>query len=99
MDCSWLDIYFTNNNKIEFAKQICFKNEPWIKIILPHHTESIIIPIILNKGQNNFNRNFRIGMSLQKFIDKSQLFDFDAFKYMLRPETGNMIWSNEVVAR
>jgi hypothetical protein len=98
MDCSWLDSYFTSNNRIEFVRQICFKNEPYVKIILPHQTWSVYIPIILNNDQNNFHRNFRIGISLQKFIKRSQLFDFDPFIYMLRPVTSNMIWSNEVVA-
>jgi hypothetical protein len=96
MDCSWLDSYFTNNNKIEFEKQICYKNEPCVQMIPPHESSNVNVAIVLKGNESSFNRKFRIGMSLQKFISKDQLFDFDAFVYMLRPETGNMIWSNEV---
>jgi len=47
MDCTWLDYFFTDNKRIEFAKQICFKNEPCVDTILPHHTINIYIPIVL----------------------------------------------------
>ena len=99
MDCSWLDYYFTNNKSIEFEKEVCYKNESYIRVVAPHHTNLIYIPIIVNRTANIFNRKFRIGMNLQKFIEKMQTHNFDdtdAFKYMLRAETSNMIWSNEV---
>jgi len=95
MDCSWLDSYFTNNKTIEFKKQLCFKNGPSVKIIPPRQTVNIYIPIVLKKNANYLKLKFRIGMSLQKFIDYKQFWDFP-FTYMLRPETCNMIWSNEI---
>lgn len=96
MSCTWLDFYFTNNNQIKFEHQICFSNFPVVKTIYPQHTTTIYIPILLNKNRRSINRKFRIGISLQKFISNSQLVSFDIFKYMLRPETSNLIWSNEI---
>jgi hypothetical protein len=96
MDCSWLDSYFTDNKTIQFAKQLCFKNEPCVKTIPPHHTVNIYIPIVLKTNASHLSLKFRIGMSLEKFVNYKQFWDFDAFIYMLRPETTNIIWSNEV---
>ncbi len=96
MSCSWLDFYFTNNTRIKFEQQICFKNAPVVNTIYPKRTTTIYIPILLNEAGGSFNRRFKIGISLQKFIDNTQLLNFDMFKYMLRPETANMIWSNEI---
>jgi len=96
MDCTWLDYFFTDNKRIEFAKQICFKNEPCVDTIPPHHTINIYIPIVLKRNVKIIDRKFRIGMSLQKYIDHNELWDFDPFKYFLRVETSNMIWSNQV---
>jgi len=94
--CTWLDLYFTNNNRIKFEHQICFSNFPVVNTIYPQHTTTIYIPVLLNKDGSSINRKFRIGMSLQKFINNAQLVNFDMFKYMLRPETSNLIWSNEI---
>ena len=99
MDCTWLDCYFTNNNRVKFEQQICFKNEPYIYEIAPQHSLSINIPIVLNDNGSSLNQKFRIGISLQKYIDNSQLLNFDAFNYFLRSETSNIIWSNEVELR
>jgi hypothetical protein len=96
MDCTWLDYFFTDNKRIEFAKQICFKNVPCVDTIPPHHTINIYIPIVLKRNVKIIVRKFRIGMSLQKYIDHNELWDFDPFKYFLRVETSNMIWSNQV---
>ena len=95
MDCSWLDIYFTNNAQIEFKRQICYKNGIVIKAVPPHHTESTLIPIVIKTGTNSYGHKFRIGMSLQKLIDPSPFFNFP-FVYLLWPQTQNLIWSNEV---
>jgi|GEM_PF-1100857 len=96
MDCSWLDYFFTDNKSIEFVRQICFKNEPCVNTILPHHTIRITIPIVLKRNVKIIDRKFRIGMSLQKYIDHNDSWDFDPFKYFLRVETSNMIWSNQI---
>lgn len=97
IDCSWLDIYLTDNRDIEFAKQICYKNGTFVEVVLPHHIKIVYIPILLSSNTMNQNSKFRTGMSLQKFNEKSRYFDFDIFAYLLRPETRDIIWSNEVV--
>jgi hypothetical protein len=99
MDCSWLDCFFTNNSHIGFGKQLCYKNGPIVKSIAPHGSENIYIPIVVNKGLNFHNQKFRIGISLQKFIDRKQSTEFNLFTLLLRPETSNLIWSNEVEIR
>jgi hypothetical protein len=100
MDCSWTDIYFTNNKAVQFEKQLCFKNEPHVITVLPGQTVIINFPVIMRPEERNSDQKFRIGMSVQKAI-KRQVHSIDdvpdfPFDYFLRPETANLIWSNEV---
>ena len=96
MTCSWEEIYKTDNDNLRILGHDCDSNFPHVITIEPHKSTVIQIPLVFNKGTIVRPFKFKMGMSLQKFIDNTQLFDFAPDVYMLRPETSNLIWSNEV---
>jgi hypothetical protein len=96
MTCSWEEVYqIDKNNVMGIWAKACDSNFPTIITIPPQKALVINVPVIIH-GSLGKNRAFKIGMSLQEFISREQLFDFDAQAYLLRPETKNLIWSNEV---
>jgi hypothetical protein len=95
MSCSWWDFYQITIKGTDFwSNSDCTKNIPQ-KIMVPPHTSLItLVQIIYKKGSIATGTKFKIGMSLQKFVSWKQPYDADT--YLLRPETSNLIWSNEV---
>ena len=75
----------------------CDANYPRIITVAPRKSAVINVPVIYVKGSLGNSKKFKIGMSLQKYLSREQLFQFDAYAYLLRPETSNLIWSNEVL--
>ncbi len=95
MSCSWYDFYQINIKGTEFwSNSDCDKNIPAKIIVLPHKSLITLVQIIYKKGSIATGTKFKIGMSLQKRINREQ--PDDAYTYLLRPETSNLIWSNEV---
>ena len=95
MSCSWLDYYQVNIKNIDIFSWNCNKNIPDLKTVAAHKSQVIFVPIIYNKAAVSKITRFKIGMSLQKYISKNQ-FGSDVYTYLLRPETSNLIWSNEI---
>ena len=96
MSCSWEEIYKTGNSNMWVLGDVCDSNFPHVVTVGPQKSIAIKIPLVYVKGSVVSHIKFKMGMSLQKFIDDAQLFEFDPFVYLARPETSNLIWSNEV---
>jgi hypothetical protein len=97
MSCSWLWLYRVNNVNFRVADQFCLKNVDEIRAVLPRRSSIVKIPVITD-SKTDFPKKIKIGLSLQKFTGSDQFFNFfDPRELMLRPETSNMIWSNEVM--
>jgi hypothetical protein len=97
MNCSWEDIYTTNISAVRILFDGCDRNFPYVITVAPRKSLIINVPIMYRKGFLGDNRRLKMGMSLQKYLNNEQLFDFDAYTYLLRPETRNLIWSNEIL--
>lgn len=94
MNCNYLNIFLVDNKDFSIPPIMCYKNGPEVVKIPPHGARKMSIPLMINRFGPE-NRKFRMGMSLQKFVSREQL-RFDPELYLLRPETSNLIWSNEV---
>jgi hypothetical protein len=96
MKCSWLEMYKVNNVNFSLAEQLCFGNYPEIYVVLPRQSSTVKIPVITDVA-TNLPEKIKIGLSLQKYTGDNQFFTlFDPRELMMKPETSNMIWSNEV---
>jgi hypothetical protein len=97
MTCSWLDIYKVNNVNFGLVGQFCLGNYPEVRTVLPRQSSMFKIPVIA-KVAANLPQKIKIGLSLQKYTGDNQFFSlFDPRELLMKPETSNMIWSNEVV--
>jgi len=94
MSCSWLDYYQFNIKGLNIWDEGCSKNIPRILTVLPHRSVIFYMPVMYEKNRIVPNLHFKIGMSLQKYISRQQ--PDNAYTYLLRSETSNLIWSNEV---
>lgn len=94
MSCSWLEFYQVNFKGMAVWGDGCDKNIPSIIKVAPHTSRMMRIPVFYKREAIAKNSKFKIGMSLQKRISREQ--PDDAYTYLLRPETSNLIWSNEV---
>jgi hypothetical protein len=95
MSCTWWDFYRVSIKGTEFwSNSDCTKNIPSKVIVPPHRSLITLVQIVYKKGAIATNTKFKIGLSLQKSISNEQTHDASA--YLLRQETSNLIWSNEV---
>ncbi|WP_413666301.1 hypothetical protein ACEN9X_17210 [Mucilaginibacter sp. Mucisp86] len=106
MTCSWLDIFKTDAGNVKFLPtslmEECWKNNPAVYAVAPHQQKVFYIPAGFltdtGKGELFTSKTFKIGMSLYKYIEGSQL-PVDIRGLALRRETDNIIWSNEIAVR
>lgn len=106
MSCSWLDIFKTNAENVKFLPtplmEECWKNNPAVNMVAPHQQKIFYIPagFLTDTGKVELfiSKAFKIGMSLYKYIEGSQL-PVDIRGLTLRRETDNIIWSNEIAVR
>jgi hypothetical protein len=89
MQCSWWDIYLTNNPKVEIqpAYEMCYKNGPTVIKIAPKNSTVVNIAVGCAKGLSR-DTKFRIGMIVQKY--NGGLFNIPMSR------ESNTIWSNEI---
>ncbi|MCS3733404.1 hypothetical protein [Mucilaginibacter dorajii] len=98
MKCSWTDIYKPDNNKFSVVKMICYSNFPTTIKVFPDQSITIYVPIKTFDLKNR-NTKIKIGMNLYKYWSNDQLHMFNPDELMLRPETNNMVWSNEILVK
>ena len=94
MSCSWFEFYRTDTKEIHLNSWGCDSNIP-VSINVPAHgTATQYLTILSSIGKPTDNREFRIGMNLNKY-DKYDPFstDFDQFRRY------NVIWSNPVTLK
>lgn len=94
--CSWWDIYQTNKKQVQVLGDVCNFNIETTVIIPPQGSLTENLSVYFDRQVVNSPIILKIGISLQKYIDLEQLMDFEPETYLLRPETSNLIWSNEI---
>lgn len=90
MQCSWWDSYEIDDPQISILQPTpCYKNGPTIKAMAPYSSSVVNLLIAVPKKLGK-SAKFKIGMILQKYVDKSQGVDFS------RSQPGNVIWTDEI---
>lgn len=104
MVCSRLDIFRTDkqNMQLLLLTTNCYKNGPQVFKVAPHQQTTFNIPICFLTDMDDSKpftaKNFRIGMSLFKYIE-GNMFPFNMYSLAHSAKSDNVIWSNEVVMR
>jgi hypothetical protein len=106
MLCSWLDVFRSDRDNVKLLPSAimeeCWKNSPAIYKVAPYQRTMFYIPVYfvtdMDKRKLFTQKTFKIGMSLYKYSEAGQL-PVDIRGLTLRPETDNVIWSNEIVVR
>ncbi len=96
MNCSWLEMYTTNDVYFKVPERMCMQNYPEAQVIPPRQTSVVKIPIVAYI-KTLLPRKIKIGLSLQRLNDDNP-YDLapGLLDLMLKPQPSNMIWSNEV---
>lgn len=94
MDCSWEDIYRSDNNGIVLYADHsrCFKNGPVEKIVPPWQSTTVTLHFIKSLKFSAANRLFRIGMRVQKAIKWQPFVALN----LIRGAPANTIWSDQI---
>ncbi len=93
MSCSWDSFYIVDKQNIaQIPKSPCQSNFPVQRIVLPHSSVTVKVPIIKIK-----DGKFRIGMTLLKVVIEKSIFDsIGVEKTMHANKNKNVIWSKPI---